>query len=240
MKHIITFTILFSLFSCNENKETGKENVMVDLKHLCNNQIFLLENPKSNWEIPLDSIDNYNEFIYHARVQNGKCEFHRITSDSFDSQDLIDVNKFYGSNVYPYIKVNGMDVSLCQLLVTSSGGYFANAKNIIRINYYSKKQFERENWKEKIYKYYIGLKGTDIVDSLSSNRLEVPLIILSFHGEAFKYITTILKEITEGYITVIDSISKEKFGKDACTLTSNQIKIIKSEYPLNIRLIRMS
>jgi len=244
MKHITIFIILLLFFSCSDNKKSGKENVMTDIKDLCNNQIFLLENPKNNWEIPLDSIDNINEFIHYARIRKNEYSsksntIQGITFSDSKSKGLNESIEIFNSNVYPYVKVNGVDVSLCQLLHLSSGGFFSNEKDIVIINYHSRKQYEKELWRESVYNYYVGFKNTEIIDTSGINRLEVPLIVLSFRGNTFKDITTILKDITEGYITAIDSISKDKFKEGSCSISPSQLKIIKRGYPLNIRIIKI-
>jgi hypothetical protein len=85
----------------------------------------------------------------------------------------------------------------------------------------------------------LNYKYTDSADYNRINRLEIPLIYLSFRGDTFKDIKIIMEDITEGYLLALDNISKNSFHEDFCKLDSNQLRQIRMQYPLNIRIIKM-
>jgi hypothetical protein len=136
--------------SCIDNN-TKNENNSIDIKNLCNNQVSLLVNKRNNWKIPLDSIDNIDDFLHYANIR--RRDFDTTNSICFSDGLNKDFGIFY-TNVYPYMGIKGKDISLSQLLTVSSGGYSVSDKDLIRIDYYSKNHYDTEGWKDKIYMFY--------------------------------------------------------------------------------------
>lgn len=159
MKYLSICTILVLFSSCIDNNRKDENNA-IDLNNLCNNQLSLIVKEKNNWKIPLDSIDNFDDFIYYANIKKRESTHKTDTTNqlaypdsTLDKDGLVKDFGIYNTNVYPYIHIKGKDISLSQILQNSSGGFSISSKDLLKIDYYSRKQYHTESWKDRIYNF---------------------------------------------------------------------------------------
>jgi len=221
MKHIFYFILFTILLSCNVSKNGDIKN-----KTICNNEKELVINPKSNWRIPLERINNIDDYISECQTELKK------SNDGEKEKTKYGISVY--SNIYPYILVDSVKIGLMPLRRNTGAGYRLNNNNyIITIG---DDNNSNKNRPQEVFKFY--QTAHPIIDKESDMKLVYPRIDVTIISDHFDKIENIFKEILFGYLKAVRLFSEKTFSKNICDLNKTEMEILKSKFKLNIRLYK--
>lgn len=227
-ENIIYVVVIGLVISCNNSKsQPGNQQSLKNLT--CENEKELLINQKSNWKIPVERINNIENYITESDIQL-KLPI---------ANDGIEITK-YGvslySNIYPYTNVEGINIGLLPLVRHTGSGHFSKSGDSFKI-VISEEQKTDLNIRQDVFAYYQDFEPKS--SSNSSTRLVSPRIDLTFAGNSFRKINDVLAEISIGYLEAAELHSQKKYSNEICQLDDIQLETLKSEFKLNIRIYQI-
>ena len=227
MKNII-YIILLGVIS-NYNNTKSNSETQTELKNLdCENIKALLINEKNNWEIPLEHIYNINDYISESNIQlKSPLATKGIEKTKYGTSMY--------SNIFPYVNVNGIEISLMQLIRYTGGGHSSNINDSYRVIIGENKKNDLQI-KKKVFEFYRDFKPNN--EYHSETRLLYPRIDLTFNGNNFHKIKDSLTKISLGFIKAVELESEKKFSKKICQLNKVELELLKKKFKLNIRIFK--
>ncbi len=216
---------LFALIGCTQDPcQETKPAPQPIRASLCTNELELLQDPRNNWEVSIDSIQGIDD--YHRRCRK------KISGDG-TPRDFAQQAK-----VFPYIIIDSIKVSLMHVLRPSGGGYFGYANESLMIYYEDAIDNLGKDIAESVRDFYVNFDANTKHEERGIFWLQGPMVKLIFGDESFSGIRVAIKKIAMGYLQGLSILSKRFYGADLCALDSGQLGELKLKYPLKIRLLK--
>ncbi len=225
MREILKFCFLIFLFHCCTSKFDDKR---LQLRKIvdCQNKEFLIKDDNDNWLIDFDSIKSTNEFIC-SKYDKMKDSDNKFSQKNFDSLRLKYGNgnipfQYTQPQVFPYINIDGIDVSLLQLTYSTATIPFPKTETIAFGKDYSN-QFDT-------IKTVVRNLFEEPTRIIKNNNYRVLTILIS--NDRFQDSKNIIPVIVANYFEYLENKTK----KEICELSNEEIIQLKNEYQLKIKI----
>ncbi|BCY28784.1 hypothetical protein [Flavobacterium okayamense] len=228
MKKIIYIILLGIILNCNNSKSNADSQSEL-YKLTCENERELLTNPKNNWRIPLELINNINDYISESNVQ-------LKSPNALNGIEKSEYGMSIYSNIFPYSKINGIEIGLMPLVRSTGSGFTSFVEDSFRIEI-DEEQKSQLQLKQNVFEFYRNFKPNTEFDS--DIRLRYPRIDLTFRGNTFYKMNDVLSRIALGYLEAAELKSEKLFSKNICELNKTELNKLKSDFELNIRIFKM-
>lgn len=189
----------------------------------CANEIILIQDSSNNWEVPVDSIDSIEDYHRLSRIQIG------ASTMSKDSTEY--------PNVHPYIVIDSINISLMHLLRPTGGGYSGHAGNACTVYYQDLIYGAGTHAIESIRDFHLKFDPYKKNEFRGSRWLIGPMVRVVFSHDSFADIKIAIKRIVTGYLQAMNILSLRFYNNDLCELNPSDLREMKRNYPLKIRLL---